>query len=117
MAFHPIERKRGNGLSLGTTFSVHKDGRITFTRDMVREMGFKEGDAVEFGWEDSTNPATLSFRKVSKESGNGFIFHVAFNKRPATISAKQIAGKVAPGRYHYHGKDGDIILTDCPYKV
>ena len=117
MAFHPIQRKRGNGLSLGTTFSVHKDGRITFTKDMVREMGFKEGDSVEFGWEDSSNPPTLSFRKVGKESGNGFIFHVAYDKRPATISAKQIAGRVASGRYHLLSKSGDTILTDCPYFV
>ena len=56
-------------MSLGTTFSVHKDGRITFTKDMVREMGFKEGDSIKFGWEDSSNPPALSFRKVGKESG------------------------------------------------
>ena len=117
MAFHPIQRKRGNGLSLGTTFSVHKDGRITFTKDMAREMGFKEGDSVEFGWEDSSNPPTLSFRKVGKESGNGFTFHVAYNKIPAHISAKQVLEIANPGRYRFVQMDRDKVLTDCPVTI
>ncbi len=117
MAYHLIAKKRGNGTNLGKTFSITKSGRFTFAKEMVREIGFKEGDCIQYGWNDSTTPATLYFVKVNKESGQGFTFHAAYGKFPSIVSAKQILQVAKPGRYQYMGKDGDFILTDCPVEV
>lgn len=117
MAYHLIEKKRGNGTNLGKTFSITNSGRFTFTREMVQEVGFREGDTIRYGYDDSTTPATLFFVKVDKESGKGHVFHAAYGKFSAIMSAKQILDVAKPGRYQFRGRDGEFILTDCPVKV
>jgi hypothetical protein len=112
-----MQKRRGNGLDMGMTFGINKDGRITFAKDLAKVTGFKEGDSIGIGWEDSTIPATLFFSKVDKESGNGFTFHVAYNKIPAHISAKQVLEIANPGRYRFVQMDRDKVLTDCPVTI
>lgn len=117
MAYHLIEKKRGNSTNLGKTFAINKDGRITFAKEMAREMGFKEGDTVCLGWNDSTTPATLLFAREDKASGKGYKFHAYYGKLSARIAAKQVLDLAKPGRYQFKGMDGEMVLTDCPVTI
>lgn len=111
---HFMTKRRGNGTALGTTFLISKIGRITFSKEMAKKLPFKEGDAVAFGWTDSTTPHTLCLCKVEKECADGFTFHVAYKKRPASISVKQVTEIVVPGRYNLVKVENNIVFTDCP---
>lgn len=120
MAFHLIRKGISNSTNLGQTFSVNKDGRVTFAKEMVAAIGLKEGDKLSVlwnDWDDKDKTPTLSFKIVDRNFVDGFTFHSRTSSRSALVSIKQLRDKVTPGRYSYLGMCGDFILTDCPYKV
>ena len=117
MAYHLIRKGNGNGTSLGQTFSVNKEGRITFAKDLVKELGWKDGDRICLLWNDSGEVPTLCFKAVDETFIDGYELRQKNARSSARVSAKQLSGKVPTGRHRYLGTDDGMILTDCPVTI
>ena len=99
----------------GRTFSVRQRGWITFSDDLIKELGLTGRSAIAVYINEDTVPHTLAFQ-VSSE-GNPMA-------RPFTPRDKHSAGhirnialraeKVAQGVWDVTGRQDGIYLTNCP---
>ena len=99
----------------GRTISVRQRGWITFSDDLVKELGLTARSAIAVYINEDTVPHILAFQVASE--GNPMA-------RPFTPRDKYSAGhirnialmaeKVAQGVWDITGKQDDIYLTNCP---
>lgn len=88
--------------------------KIVLTDDLVKAMGFGEGDKVVAFVNNGTCPVTLAIKKVAKDSAVGSILCRRRATSPPLFHYKAACDMCGKGWYNITGLDGDIWLTDCP---
>ena len=118
MAFRVIKPaiKGLNRRISGKSFRVARRGLVTFSEELVADMGADAHTNIAFFVNTSDN--TLSFSVTSESNPMSRPFRTRTKKFcPNVFCAGIIREGAQLGRWNVVGKEGDIYLTDCPVKA
>lgn len=118
MAFKTIVPSiRGTNRAIkGMSFRVARRGLVTFSEELVADMGADAHTNVAFFVNTSDN--TLSFSTTSEGNPMSRHFNLRTKKAcPNVFCAGIIREGAQVGRWNVTGKKDDIYLTDCPVKA
>jgi hypothetical protein len=115
MAFKTIVPSiRGTNRAIkGMSFRVARRGLVTFSEDLVADMGADSRTYIAFFI--NTDDNTLSFSVASEGNQMAKPFNPRTKKScPNVFNAGIIREGAQLGRWRVVGKKDDIYLTDCP---
>ena len=118
MAFKTIvpSIRGANRAIKGMSFRVARRGLVTFSEELVADMGADAHTNIAFFVNTSDN--TLSFSVTSESNPMSRPFRTRTKKFcPNVFCAGIIREGAQLGRWNVTGKEGDIYLTDCPVKA
>ena len=118
MAFKVIvpRVKGANKAIKGLSFHVSRKGMVTFSNDLVADMGADGRTYIAFFVNTDNN--TLSFSVTNESNPVAKRFYPRKNGVcPSATNIAIVHAGAQLGRWNVTGKQDDIYLTDCPIKA